>query len=111
MCGLEATGYPVSKDGNVGIRESIRRRATLHLFNFRVGGALRWHTTDEVVSKTRERWRVLETEEAPSLSKAIPLVAQLNTCRFSQHEIGCRSSGTCKMEPRKEIRTQGIVLC
>ena len=29
------------------------------------------HTTDEVVSKTPERWRVFETEEAPSLSKAI----------------------------------------
>ena len=34
-------------------------------------------TTDAVVSKTPERWRVLETEET-----AIPLVAHLARCRF-----------------------------
>ena len=34
-------------------------------------------TTEEVVSKTPERWRVLESEET-----AIPLVAHLARCRF-----------------------------
>ena len=39
-------------------------------------------TIDEVVRKTSERWRFLETEEVPSFSTAIPLVAHLGTCRF-----------------------------
>ena len=53
-------------------------------------------TTEEVVSKTPERWRVLESEET-----AIPLVARFARCRFLQHEIGCGNSDRCKLEHKK----------
>ena len=66
-------------------------------------------TTDEVVSNTPARWRVLGTEEAPALATEIPLVAHLATCCFLQHEIRCLSSDRCKLEHNKEIRTHCVV--
>ena len=69
-------------------------------------------TTDEVVSKKPERWRVLETEEAPSLSTPSPLAAHLATCRFTgaswsttrRYEFSASSCGRSRDKQKKDVK-------